>query len=410
MLRGLGPIGVPHTPATRAAATGAVLVLGLTVQVAILASGARAPAQVRDDDVIISPIVITQTFTADVFSRANVAVDGSHHTAWRIGARDVITATHIAGQITPAGRAAFTDVVADSAVITFTADSFALRPDLFLLGPVVITAALQTLQEGTYHQRLAISPVASPGSIVISDTVVAQPAPLAFDVFRRYPALVLTGEPFTVTWRIGAADLAISDTVVVGPPFASGFYRSVDSNQGLCTVGRAGYTCLVSLLSGDPLLITVTAEALQQGPAHLRLGLAGDGVEPVVITTTTVAGVAAAPAELTVPIDIRPGGTPNPINPRSQGSIPVAILSTPVFDAPGQVDQLSLRFGPTGDENSLLRCHPEDVNQDGRFDLLCHFDTQRAAFAEGDVAGIVKGQTLTGRPIRGMDSVRIVPQ
>ena len=118
-----------------------------------------------------------------------------------------------------------------------------------------------------------------------------------------------------------------------------------------------------------------------------------------------------APPVVEVTIDIKPGSDPNSINPKSKGKIPVAILSTLDFDAPSEVDQDSLTFGPTGDEDSLAFCSPspEDVNDDGYYDLVCHFYTQSAEFKCGDEWGYLKGQTVDGVLIEGSDSVRIVP-
>jgi uncharacterized delta-60 repeat protein len=116
------------------------------------------------------------------------------------------------------------------------------------------------------------------------------------------------------------------------------------------------------------------------------------------------------PTAMTVAIDIKPGAVPNPINPRSKGSTPVAVLSTGTFDAPAQVDTSSLEFGHTGNEASLAFCSPpQDVNGDGQPDLLCHFTTVRAGFQTGDTQGVLTGRTVGGTPIRGTDSVVIVP-
>ena len=94
-----------------------------------------------------------------------------------------------------------------------------------------------------------------------------------------------------------------------------------------------------------------------------------------------------------VGIDIKPGGQTNPINPKSSGKIPVAILSTPNFNAPLEVDRASLTFGSTGNEHSLASCNRKgtDVNGDGFRDLVCHFKTKLANFKFGDVVGILKG-------------------
>ena len=117
------------------------------------------------------------------------------------------------------------------------------------------------------------------------------------------------------------------------------------------------------------------------------------------------------PSVIEVTIDIKPGSDPNSINPKSKGKIPVAILSTPDFDAPSEVRRDSLTFGPTGDKESLAFCSPspDDVNDDGLYDLVCHFYTQSAEFECGDEWGYLKGQTVDGVLIEGSDSVRIVP-
>jgi hypothetical protein len=118
-----------------------------------------------------------------------------------------------------------------------------------------------------------------------------------------------------------------------------------------------------------------------------------------------------APPIVEVTMDIKPGSDPNSINLKSKGRIPVAILSAEDFDAPNEVDQDSLTFGATGDEESLAFCSPspEDVNNDSYDDLVCHFDTQSAEFECSDECGYLKGQTGDGVPIEGGDSVRIVP-
>jgi hypothetical protein len=111
-----------------------------------------------------------------------------------------------------------------------------------------------------------------------------------------------------------------------------------------------------------------------------------------------------------VAIDIKPGSSTNPINPQSSGTIPVAILSSPTFDALSRVDVGSLTFGRTGTEPSLAFCsqNGEDVNGDGLLDLVCHFNAQNTDFTLGDTQGVLKGKTQGGVPFVGTDSVRIV--
>ncbi|UCG24569.1 MAG: hypothetical protein JSW55_00785 [Chloroflexota bacterium] len=115
-------------------------------------------------------------------------------------------------------------------------------------------------------------------------------------------------------------------------------------------------------------------------------------------------------ALLQIDISIRPSSKPSSINARSKGKIPVALLSGANFDAPAEIDSDTLTFGRTGNEDSLAGCSPgaEDANADGLPDLVCHFRTADTGFQRGDAEGILKGRTVNGLPIEGLDSVRIV--
>lgn len=122
------------------------------------------------------------------------------------------------------------------------------------------------------------------------------------------------------------------------------------------------------------------------------------------------ADIRIASPVLPIAIDIKPGGFPNSINPRNRGVIPVAILSSPTFDAPSAVDRTSLTFGRTGDEQSLGFCSPtpQDANGDPLPDLICHFETDQTGFQPGDTKGTLKGKTVGNLPFIGIDSVRIL--
>jgi hypothetical protein len=170
------------------------------------------------------------------------------------------------------------------------------------------------------------------------------------------------------------------------------------------------------------------------GPLHL-LGvdtLTGTLETNVVLSGPDLFGFEFEPptaAPLTVDIDIKPDDSRNRINPRSHGTIPVAILSTPSFDAIALVDRSTLRFGRTGSEQSLAFCNTsaddrrrddeeegdddagdsgEDVNGDGLRDLVCHFFTQATDFRFGDTRGVLTGKTISGTSFIGSDAVRVV--
>jgi len=111
-------------------------------------------------------------------------------------------------------------------------------------------------------------------------------------------------------------------------------------------------------------------------------------------------------------IDIKPGNAePAPINPKAKGVVPVALLSSYEFNAL-DADLSTLTFGATGDERSFRRCgkEGEDVNGDGRPDLVCHFENEAAGFVRGDLAGVVKGKTKSGKSFEGRGDLKVVPE
>ncbi len=108
---------------------------------------------------------------------------------------------------------------------------------------------------------------------------------------------------------------------------------------------------------------------------------------------------------LVVGIDIKPGSFPNSINPRSQGVIPVAILTTDTFDAT-TVDPTTVRFGVTGTEAAPVQSALEDVDGDGDTDMILHFNTQDTGIICGTTSAFLTGETLDGQMIEGSDSIK----
>jgi glucose/arabinose dehydrogenase len=113
--------------------------------------------------------------------------------------------------------------------------------------------------------------------------------------------------------------------------------------------------------------------------------------------------------QLQVAIAINPTALPAaPINTKSQGVTPVAILSSSTFDAT-TVDPATVRFGATGTEASSAQAAVEDVNRDGRPDLVLRFDTQRCGFTPATTTATLTGTTRGGQAIQGAGAIRIVP-
>jgi hypothetical protein len=113
-----------------------------------------------------------------------------------------------------------------------------------------------------------------------------------------------------------------------------------------------------------------------------------------------------------ISMEIKPGNdeVSPPINPRSKGKIPVALLGSPSFDV-DDVEVDSLRFGWQGTEKSLHKCakHPKDVNGDGHLDLVCHFYTQKTGFGRSHMEGHLSGSTTAGVAFQASSYLKVVP-
>ena len=124
--------------------------------------------------------------------------------------------------------------------------------------------------------------------------------------------------------------------------------------------------------------------------------------------------------KIQVAVDIRPDSDSNPINLRSPGRLPVAILAADDFDV-AKVDPSTVTLGnddgiDTGiatRRNGSLMASLEDVDDDGDLDLVMLFDKQallsNSDLDENTTELTLNGETFGGRAIQGGDSVNIVP-
>jgi hypothetical protein len=97
---------------------------------------------------------------------------------------------------------------------------------------------------------------------------------------------------------------------------------------------------------------------------------------------------------------------------KGKDPIPVAIMSTPDFDATTMIDRESLTFGATGTEKSLVRCKKKgkdvkiDKVKDGMRDLVCYFRPDVAGFTVGDVQAFLQGNLVDGGTIEASAALR----
>jgi hypothetical protein len=125
--------------------------------------------------------------------------------------------------------------------------------------------------------------------------------------------------------------------------------------------------------------------------------------------TLIISGVSLPVMQIS--IDVKPGsGETAPINPKSKGTISVAVLGSAEFKVI-DVNLESLTFGATGDEKSLRKCIPadRDVNGDGHLDLVCHFGTELMNVDEEHVRAKLKGMTKDGTAFEGYGNLKVVP-
>ena len=138
--------------------------------------------------------------------------------------------------------------------------------------------------------------------------------------------------------------------------------------------------------------------------------------------------------EIPVYTDIKPGSCPNPLNLKSKGVLPVAVLGTEDFDVT-TIDPVSIVLTREGYEDfgvsplrwsledvatpfdgELCECH--DLDGDGYLDLTLKFDTQalvetlNLAEAAGETIPLILTGNLKeeegGTPIRGSDCIKIL--
>lgn len=189
----------------------------------------------------------------------------------------------------------------------------------------------------------------------------------------------------------------IPDTFYSGPSFEPqhiDFRNLVGGtwNVQVIGTGTGPYTFLAESIDKDSHIIIPASGNITPGAVVIyEFSNPGDGSQPTLTQT--------------VSIDVKPGADLPPINLVSDGVTPVAILSGDAFDAT-TVDPSSVKFGPNGATSTQNGI--EDVNGDGRPDLVLHFRTQQTGVKEGDTRACLTGKTKSGINIQGCDSIRIV--
>ncbi len=121
-------------------------------------------------------------------------------------------------------------------------------------------------------------------------------------------------------------------------------------------------------------------------------------------------GSLVTPAPRNVTIDILPGVYPNIVNVSSDDPLPVAIFSTPDFDATSvdpktvTLDSAPAKLKGQGKPVAVR----QDVNGDGLLDLIVLIDLKASDIATTIMQAVLEGNTYNGISIVGTDSIQLL--
>ena len=250
-----------------------------------------------------------------------------------------------------------------------------------------------------------------------------------------------TGESIDIGNFSQAASNGLAAQPITGDLFAAvlvdpGYLARIDKATGESTLVGSFGDCHVSALSFHPDTGVLFGKA--GGPSG---GQFADGRLVAIDLTSGLAtpiGVAIGPivalafaelpaAKIKVGIDIKPRSCPNPLNVKSKGALPVAILGTEELDV-YDIDVTTVSI----DGVAPIKQHFEDVatpfngastdncfdcteqGPDGFVDLVLHFDTREIVAMLGDVNDgdclelELTGALYDGSPIVGKDCILVL--
>lgn len=227
--------------------------------------------------------------------------------------------------------------------------------------------------------------------------------PVVFDLVFIDNRIVNDVGPDLVVFELGANDGALVDIEVEGSLVGALPFLLTPTGET-----AAGFSL-------NAVAIDLSEFGIAEGTRVQTIRINNDSslVPGGVTISSSIAAVGAlnsAAPSISISIDIKPESDQNPINLRSNGVVPVAILGSDSFDI-ADIDVSTLSFGPSGAAPAHRSGgHVTDVNGDGILDLLSHYATQQTGISAGDMGACVTGSLLDGTPIRGCDTLQLVPK
>jgi hypothetical protein len=293
-----------------------------------------------------------------------------------------------------------------AAVLTAFGVGSALAVDEFEPNQPISSSQRLTFTSGA--SALTSSTASNTGSASVNGAIAAGSTDVDFYSFEGKMGDV-------VTIDTGCTPFEGVDTILTlfGPDNS---YVVEDDDGALCDPSLGRGSMITYALPADGVYtaaVTAYSVTLTSGGIFGSMDQLSSGPYVLTVSGVSLPPVAEPPAPPPPPpvtpiaINIRPASTTRtPVNPKSNGTIPVVLLSSPDFK-PLEVDVKSVTFGHSGDEASLRKCEAGgDFNRDGIADLVCHFDNQLAKFVPGDLVGNIKGKTKDGKDFAGKGGLK----
>ena len=165
-----------------------------------------------------------------------------------------------------------------------------------------------------------------------------------------------------------------------------------------------------------PLDPSATSFALPLGGYHTLTGLYGNG-DLINLTFRGNISINLVTLDSGMEIDIKPGDEQNNINLKSNGVVPVAVLTNEKFDA-SMIEPITAQFAGAAPVQWSL----EDVDGDGDKDVIFHFRTQELNLTDESTEATLTAQMVSqmqmtmmsiaqaggGAVVSGTDTVKII--
>lgn len=345
-----------------------------------------------------SPSGAQLAFTNSTFTNAPPVTGTSLNGVWRFGATlpqfsEEGTWTLRGLQLTDSARNLLMALNPSAlASLGASADITVIKPSLVPDGSISDPAAGGTVTDSTFGTR---------AQLIIPGGVLTQPTNVSIDVLSSPIGVPLpTGYSSAETYYVN-----VQLTPTPNYPLPAPGITFVMPLRNYVIPGT-----VIALLRVDP----ATGNLV---PALNVSGAPVTGIVDAGGLTATFVGIArfstlvgALPTAIPVVVDIKPGDSPNTINSKSKGSIPVAVMSTPTLDLT-KVDPATIRLSgaPVAkNKQGKYQISTLDVDGDGLDDIVLHFNTEDLLLAPADTSAVVEGLTLDGRRFRGADSVVII--